>query len=225
MKIYKQKRTKLEKKAAKLISKAIKKLSKKQESIVLAIPGGSSVSGIFSLLLKQRVSWNKVHIFLLDERKVPISNKDSNFKLAYDTFLRELVDSSKIPAENIHPYISNEPLSNYNKILRNHGFSFDIVLASSGPDGHIASLFPQSKDLKNKSLFYIPIKNAPKKPKSRISASPKLIKSAKYAFLLFFGNAKEQAFINFKNKKTKISECPSKILEKTEKLFVFKSKD
>ena len=55
MKIIKDKKKVLEIKAAQIISFKIRKLLKTQDNVILGIPGGRSVRGIFELLKKQRI--------------------------------------------------------------------------------------------------------------------------------------------------------------------------
>ena len=58
---------KLFKNAADLIAEKINSLSKKRKPIILGIPGGRSVEGIFKLLKEKNIDWKKVHIFMVDE--------------------------------------------------------------------------------------------------------------------------------------------------------------
>ena len=90
-------RKNLEEKAADIISESINKIAKDQEEVVLAIPGGRSVSGIFNQLKEKNIPWKKVHIFMVDERLVPIDHKESNFKLAKESFIEELIKKGLLP--------------------------------------------------------------------------------------------------------------------------------
>jgi len=102
----------LEQEVIKIISKKISELSKNQEKVILAIPGGRSVSGIFKLLKNSSINWKKVHIFMIDERLVPINDEQSNFKLANEILLKYH------PRENIHPYTSNHTIESYTRELK-----------------------------------------------------------------------------------------------------------
>lgn len=204
MKTIKGKKEILEKRAANLIIKQIKKL-KKQEKIVLGIPGGRSVSGIFKLL--KNLPQN-VHIFLVDERRVPTTNKQSNYNLARKYF----------PKENLHPYSYNRELKDYENDLKAHGGKFDIILLSSGEDCHVAGLFP-NYTIKNSSNQFIEFDNSPKPPKRRMSASRKLLQKSNMAILLFFGESKEKAYKKFKSK-VSATKCPAKLVNNIKESYV-----
>ena len=73
----------------------------------VALSGGSTPQGTHALIANdqndqknpaKRLPWDKIHIFFGDERHVPPTDKDSNFRAANESLL------SKIPApqQNLH---------------------------------------------------------------------------------------------------------------------------
>lgn len=119
----------------------------------LAISGGSSPRLMFEIFARHPFAWDKVHLFWVDERVVPPTDPQSNFKLAADTWLTP----AKFPEENIHRVeaeLGAEPAAKrYNEEIRSHFQldgdlpnaelpNFDVVHRGMGPDGHTASLFP-----------------------------------------------------------------------------------
>ena len=207
-------RSELEERATKLIAERIGSLPK----VVLGIVGGSSVSGIFALLINENIDWSKVHIFMVDERCVQIDSEESNFRGAYESFLRQLVAEGILPEKNIHPYRYDEghlesTLTNYNEEFRNHGNKFDIVLLSAGEDGHIASLFPGHNSIMDEGDEFIAVEEAPKAPPLRISASRKLLERSGLGILLFFGDQKRKALKRFRDENISIKECPAKVVQ------------
>jgi 6-phosphogluconolactonase len=199
--------------AASLIEKTIKALNKR--FITLAIPGGRSVVGIFQKLKNKSIDWNKVHIFMVDERLVPIDDQRSNFRLAKESFLGSLVETKKLPEENVHPFIlDNEKkdlgVSDYGEELKKLGGKFDIVLLSSGEDGHIGALFPDHLSIKNNSDFFLQMKDSPKPPSERMTMSRKLLLKSETILLLFYGESKKNAFRNFRDRSILPENCPSK---------------
>ena len=226
MKIIKNTRKDLEIKAAQLIAKKIIQYSKTQEKVVLGIVGGASILGILSLLKHQKIPWHKVHIFILDERLVDLDSPQSNYKNLYDNLIEYLTKQHLLPNQNAHPYIYfNFPVEQgieaYKKELREISHHFDIVLLSSGEDGHVAALFPNHDSIINPSESYIYTDNAPKMPKKRISASRKLLEKSKTALLLFFNETKKQAYQNFLNKEFSIIDCPAKLVNEIKDSYVF----
>jgi 6-phosphogluconolactonase len=225
--ISEQNAEKLSKKAADIIAKHIRKLAAKQKHIILGIPGGRNVSRIFSLLKdEEKIPWEKIHIFMADERLVPLNSEESNFKLANDTFLKELVTKKLLPRKNIHPFIADESkhdfgIYDYEKELKKYSDSYDILLLSSGEDCHIASLFPNHNSVKDDSEYYVLVTNAPKPPERRISISRKHVLRVKVALLLFIGESKKDAYYAFLSEKNNICSCPAKLVKSVKEAYIF----
>lgn len=201
--IYKPLRSEIERSAVKIISETAADILAGQESLVLAIPGGRSVVGIFKLLKKtDSIDWEKIHIFILDERLVPPGDKESNFKLAKDLFIDELIKKKSIPRGNIHPFIYDKKnpsfgICEYTDELKKFGGSYDIILLSSGEDGHIGGLYPNHHSIRDDSEYYITMNDSPKPPSNRMSSSRKLILRSKTAIVFFLGEGKKNGFSGF----------------------------
>lgn len=121
----------------------------------VALAGGSTPKGLYQKLATspyvEQIDWARVHIFFGDERCVPATHDDSNFKMARLAML----DHLPIPAENVHrmPTESGdaaEVASRYEATIKlvMEDKPFDLVLLGLGPDGHIASLFPELRHLR-----------------------------------------------------------------------------
>lgn len=213
--------------AEECIRDAINQVLEKKPTCVLAIPGGRSVASIFSLMKKDdHIPWNKVHVFMVDERLVPLDHEDSNFKIANESFLAELVKNGKLPAANVHAFVSDESKPNfgawdYLKELNALGGAFDVVLLSAGEDGHVAALFPHNRTTQNEGPYYLTLTDAPKPPSNRLTASRPLILKSKVGILLFIGEAKRAALDQFRNEKTNWKECPAKMVLQLPNWFLF----
>jgi 6-phosphogluconolactonase len=120
----------------------------------VALAGGSTPKGLYQKLATspfvEQIDWSRVHLFFGDERCVPPTHDDSNFKMARQA----MIDLVPIPAENVHrmPTESNEPADvakRYAETMQEvmNGAPFDLLLLGLGPDGHIASLFPETPAL------------------------------------------------------------------------------
>lgn len=198
-------------KASSLIYKALVLYLKNKENVVLAVPGGRSVVGIYDKLRTCALPWKRIHIFLLDERLVPADHPESNYRLVKEHMGNEIATNMIYQFK----YSSNNPnqsIADYNYALNRCGGRFDIVLASSGEDGHIASLFPEHHSItRQKSGFFL-IDDSPKPPPARMSASCELIRQADTGIVLFLGSGKRTALKNFQNKQLSYHECPAKIM-------------
>ena len=216
---------KLNKVAVDILVKNIDDLLKKQDYVILGIPGGRSVSGIFTLLKdEERIPWKRVHIFMVDERLVLLSSEESNFRLVKDVLIDDLIEKNLLPKGNVHAFITKDKsdfgLSDYEGELKKYGEHYDIVILSAGEDGHIASLFPNHDSIKDGSGYYLLVKNSPKPPKKRITISRRMILKSKIVILLFIGKKKKQAYKKFLDKNNDFYSCPAKIVKNTENLYV-----
>ncbi|MBN8568265.1 MAG: 6-phosphogluconolactonase [Ignavibacteria bacterium] len=128
----------------------------KKKKYNIALSGGSTPKIIFKTLAEKysgKINWKKVHFFWGDERCVPPSSDESNFKMTK----KYLLDKINIPDENIHRIRGeDEPITEairysneisdllYNK---NSLPCFDFIMLGLGEDGHTASIFPDRLDL------------------------------------------------------------------------------
>ena len=210
--------------AADKIAEAIIELAKEKDYVVLAVPGGRSVSGTFAELKKHDLPWEKIHIFIVDERLVPIDHEDSNFRLAKQGFIDGLVQEGTLPEENIHPFIFNSEtedkgITDYEQELRMHGGKYHIVLLSSGEDGHIGALYPNHHSINNGSDFFLIMNDSPKPPPDRMTMSRELLSKASVAIIIFAGEGKKEALRLFQDQTTTIEECPAKLVQKVGKSY------
>jgi len=141
----------------------------KRGSFMVALAGGSTPKTIYEHLsvdpCKAQIQWGKVHLFWGDERSVPPTDPQNNYKMAMDAGLGEV----EIPSEQIHRMVAEEAIEEnalkYDKLLHStlKDHPFDLVILGMGEDGHTASLFPQTDGLKIKNRLaianYVPQKN------------------------------------------------------------------
>ena len=163
---------------------------------------------------------------MVDERLVPLDDTNSNFRLAQENFIQDLINRNVLPSANVHPFIFDEEnpdfgIGDYEIEFKGQGGNYDIILLSSGEDGHIASLFPNHSSVNNNSEFFMNMRDSPKPPVGRMSASLSLLSKAHVGVLLFFGETKKQAYEDFLNKDKTIDVCPAKLLYAIPEAFVF----
>lgn len=116
----------------------------------VALSGGSTPKAIYETLpFAKGVDWSKVFLFWSDERAVPPSHPDSNYRMAMESFKK-----LPIPAHHIFRMeaegenIVQKAKDYEEKIHHNVGkHLFDLVMLGVGTDGHTASLFPGTKAL------------------------------------------------------------------------------
>jgi len=115
----------------------------------LAVSGGSTPKLMFAEMAKAKFDWTKVHLFWVDERVVPPTDSQSNYKLAKDNF----IEPAHFPGANVHrvhgELSAKEAARLYEEDMRvffqlSPGAvpQFDVIHRGMGPDAHTASLFP-----------------------------------------------------------------------------------
>ena len=145
--------------AAEIFARLAKQAAGGGKPLRVALSGGSTPKLIYQLLsggpLREEVSWGNIQFFFGDERWVPPTSVDSNYKLANDGLLQPL-DISRdhifpMPTENVEP---QEAAAEYEATIRQaFGLregelpSFDLIFLGMGDDGHTASLFPHTEAL------------------------------------------------------------------------------
>ena len=195
-----------------------KKILAGKDFVVWAMPGGRSVSGIFRALSQRGdIPWGKIHFFIVDERLVPPGDIESNYRLLEENLTGDLLKKGAISRENIHPFIfepdkDDNGSGDYRRELKKFGGYFDIVLLSSGEDGHIAGIYPSHHSIKNNYKYFFTMDDSPKPPKERMSSSRRLLLSSGAAVLLFYGDSKEGALKRFIDQSISRIECPAKIV-------------
>lgn len=133
---------------------------KERGIFTFVLSGGKSPQGLYRKLssdFRERMPWERTHIFFGDERFVPRDHPDSNFKMAFDLLLSKVLP----PERNIHAIpvgvsSPDESASLYDDELRyffNDDPIFDLVLLGVGADGHTASLFPGDPTLDEDQHF------------------------------------------------------------------------
>jgi 6-phosphogluconolactonase len=70
---------------------------------------------------------------------------------------------------------------------------FEITFLGVGPDGHIASLFPERGGIREKELTVISVRNSPKPPPERLSLTLPVINSSQRIWLVLAGADKASA--------------------------------
>ncbi len=153
----------------------IHEVLQKRDRFTIALSGGSTPKKLHLLLasdeFKNKIDWQKLHIFWGDERYVPFTNDRNNAKMAFDTLLNHV----PVPKSQIHimrtDIHAETSAKEYENILKDHfpraaaSFelraaskeqttdsrlnthdllltTFDLILLGLGDNAHTLSLFP-----------------------------------------------------------------------------------
>lgn len=201
---------------ADIIKDEIDEILVEKDFVVLGVPGGRSVESVYNELAKRDIPWEKVHLFMVDERKVKLDDKESNFKILDDT----LLSAVEVPEGNVHPFKIEEGISSYKDELDRYGSVFDIILLSSGEDGHVGALAPEHHSVEDESESFIEMDDSPKPPLKRMTMSRKLLMRSKAAILLFIGEGKKEAYSLFRDAGVTYEQCPAKLVQDLPRCYV-----
>jgi 6-phosphogluconolactonase len=164
----------------------------------IAISGGSTPKLLFATLARTRFQWENVHIFWVDERCVPPTDSQSNYKLAKET----LLDPAAIPPGNIHRIEGELPppeaVQRYVAGIRS-AFRlkdselpiFDIIHRGMGPDAHTASLFPGEPLIGDRTGIAASV-YVEKMKSHRVTLLPGVLLAAKRTAILAAGDDKAE---------------------------------
>ncbi len=165
----------------------------------LALSGGSTPEPLYRRLMYdprlRSMPWSRTHLWIVDERRVPLDDERSNFK-----HIRELiVEHSDIPRSQVHPIhaTADDAADAYERELqselewRERGHDrLDFVLLGVGADGHTASLFPRSPALHADGRLVALNSGPTVTPPDRVTMTWRLINASRLVGVMVTGRGK-----------------------------------
>lgn len=185
-----------------------------KNSFTFVLSGGRTPKSIFDELIanyQESINWSKVHIFWVDERCVEPSSESSNFKLAVDSLISKLgvIGSVHRMKGELEPIkAANEYRKNIEFFFASDEIKFDFMLLGMGEDGHVASLFPDSREIGLKNDLVLATEKIYNGFR-RISLGLNLINNSKYNLLLVNG-AEKINILKSNNNKYPINQIKDK---------------
>ncbi|MBY5958922.1 6-phosphogluconolactonase [Membranicola marinus] len=198
----------------------------------ISLSGGSTPRQIYERLAKEGVkrgiNWETVHFYWGDERAVPHTHPDSNYKMVKEA----LLDHIDISAENVHPMPTpDQPESSasvYGLELQTkfapEGNSFDLSLLGLGDDGHTASIFPHT-DLVREQRAWVKEVYLEDKDVYRISVTAPVINRSRYIAFLVTGRNKADALKEVLHGEENPEEYPAQLIRKSPNVHFFLDRD
>lgn len=182
----------------------------------LVLTGGSMGEALMTALVEGTAAgvpsndWSGVHLWWGDERFLPVGDPDRNDTQADAAGLGRLVERGLDPARVHRLPGPDDPVTgddlaaaaaSYAADLRRAAGAaelpgFDVVMLGVGPDGHVASLFPEHPSTAaagSASASVVPVNGSPKPPPRRLSMSLPALCSAREVWLLVAGADKGDA--------------------------------
>ncbi len=165
----------------------------------IALSGGSTPKNLYTLIAANAsvLPWDRMFFFWGDERYVPPNDPQSNFRMANEALLSKV----PVPPANIFRIAAENPdaaaaalayektLREFFDVARGEFPRFDFILLGIGPDGHTASLFPETAALQEKTRLVVA--NWVEKMKARrITFTLPVLNAARIAAFLVSGTDK-----------------------------------
>lgn len=162
----------------------------------LALTGGSFATSFFPRLATLPLDWSRTHFFWGDERAVPPDHPDSNYAVARSLWL----DPAGVPPGVVHRMAGeaedlHRAAREYESALEGVAGRpprLDVTLLGVGPDGHVCSLFPGHKLLKEKERRVAVVEDSPKPPPRRLTLTLPAVAESRLVIAAVLGRAKAE---------------------------------
>lgn len=175
----------------------------------LVLTGGGIAARTYAAVAESpahaAVDWRAVEVWWGDERFLPSGDADRNETAARSA----LLDHVGVDPARVHPMPASDgrwgddpdaAAAAYAEDLRratrpeDHGVvpSFDVLMLGVGPDGHVASLFPEHPALYDERPVSA-VRGAPKPPPTRLSMTMPTLLAAREVWFVVAGSDKQHA--------------------------------
>lgn len=200
--------------AAPLAAAAIAAALAEADAPRLAVPGGRTMAAVFGELLRlpaaSRPDFARIELFFADERAVPRDHPDSNYRLARE----KLIVPGGISESRVHRMRGEAPdldraAAEYETLLSE---PLDVIVLGLGEDGHVASLFPGSPLLADRTRRVAAVTDSPKPPARRLTLLPRAFGEARRVIVIAEGEGKRAALIRALAEAGTASETPARVI-------------
>ena len=163
----------------------------------IALTGGRIATRAYGRLAAEgrhsAVDWTRVELWWGDERFVPADDADRNAKQALDL----LTPALPLKGTRLHPMPASDGGLDLDEAAEAYDGElgdtrFDICLLGMGPDGHVASIFPEHPSSYEQGRV-IAVRSSPKPPPERISLTLEVINSSAEVWFVVSGEDKAGA--------------------------------
>jgi 6-phosphogluconolactonase len=163
----------------------------------LSLTGGRIATRAYQKLASEgtnsAVDWSRVELWWGDERFVPAEDPDRNAKQALDLLAAPLALNS----DRIHEMPASDSDLDLDQAAEAYArelgeVAFDICLLGMGPDGHVASIFPEHPSAYAEGAV-IAVRSSPKPPPERISLTLPVINRSQEVWFVVSGSDKAAA--------------------------------
>lgn len=161
--------------------------------------GIAALAAVRSSAARGAVDWRRVDVWWGDERWVEAGSADRNDKQARDALLTALdLDPARVHAMPAPTGPEDDPDSAAARYVEELAAAagpdrdvpeFDVLMLGMGPEGHVASIFPESPAAHDERTAFA-VHGCPKPPPTRISLGFAALTSAREVWLIVSGTEK-----------------------------------
>jgi 6-phosphogluconolactonase len=191
---------------ARLVTRLVDAQATRGRASVVLTGGGvgiASLAAVKASAARAAVDWRRVDVWWGDERFVPADSDDRNEKQAREA----LLDSLDLDPARVHPMPAaggpdgddaDAAAARYADELTAAAPAdadvpaFDVLLLGMGPEGHTASIFPESPAAHDERIAFA-VHGCPKPPPTRISMGFSAINEAREVWMVVAGEDKAPA--------------------------------
>jgi 6-phosphogluconolactonase len=183
--------------SAEFISKKISTTLNSSDYCVIALAGGKTPIPVYAELAKMSISWEKIYFIFGDERIVPSTDPESNYKTAHDSLLNNIpisadhilrIETELGPQKAAESYEARL-VELQTKLKRD--YLIDVTLLGIGGDGHTASLFPGTAALGELERLVV-ANTVPQLKTERITLTFKALNDSREIIFLVHDPAKKE---------------------------------
>ena len=179
-----------EQEVAAVVAERLARAAREGGNVVLT--GGKTPEQAYKQAAKREPDWSRVQLWWGDERCVPPDDENSNYGMAK----RTLLDNLERRPHGVHRIEGErgkeEAAAAYERELGDT--QLDLLLLGVGPDGHVASLFPNAPTLRQRKKV-LPAEPGLEPFVDRVTLSVPTLRSAREILFLLAGEAKADAAV------------------------------
>ena len=190
-----------------------------EKRILWLVSGGSNIPASVEVMDSILPSLSaQLSIMPVDERFGPEGHADSNwaslFKAGFNAkraTLLPVLQKNKTFQQSVQ---------HYKQLVKQAFATHDVIVAQLGigPDGHIAGILPNSPASRETAELVCGYQSEPYK---RLTLTFPALMHITDAFVFAFGENKEQAIVNLRDKQLALTEQPAQILKDLDKVCIY----